>query len=56
MLLSSDYKEFLKLMNEHEVEYLLIGGYAVGYQGNKQASARLKDLADLEPLPWLCVV
>lgn len=33
MQLSSDYKEFLKLLNEHEVEYLLIGGYAVGYYG-----------------------
>ncbi|MGK0618647.1 hypothetical protein [Meiothermus cerbereus] len=33
MQLSSDYKEFLKLLNEHEVEYLLVGGYAVGYHG-----------------------
>lgn len=24
-----DFKEFLKLLNEHEVRYLLIGGYAV---------------------------
>ena len=33
MQLSSDYKEFLRLLNEYEVEYLLIGGYAVGYHG-----------------------
>lgn len=26
--LPEDYKEFLKLLNEHNVEYLLIGGYA----------------------------
>jgi len=27
--LPSDFKEFLKLLNAHQVEYLLIGGYAV---------------------------
>jgi len=29
----SDFKEFLKLLNENKVEYLLIGGYAVNYYG-----------------------
>ena len=28
-----DFRDFLKLLNDHEVEYLLIGGYAVGYHG-----------------------
>jgi len=28
-----DFKEFLKLLNEKGVRYLLIGGYAVGYHG-----------------------
>jgi len=28
-----DFKEFLRLLNTHGVEYLLIGGYAVGYHG-----------------------
>ncbi len=28
-----DFRDFLQLLNEHEVEYLLIGGYAVGYHG-----------------------
>lgn len=31
--LPPDFKEFLKLLKENEVEYLLIGGYAVGYYG-----------------------
>lgn len=31
--LPDDFKEFLKLLNSHQVEYLLIGGYAVGYHG-----------------------
>ena len=33
ILLPPDFKEFLQLLNEHQVEYLLIGGYAVGYYG-----------------------
>lgn len=31
--LPPDFKEFLQLLNSHGVEYLLIGGYAVGYYG-----------------------
>ncbi len=52
--LPTDFKEFLKLLRAHGVEYLLIGGYAVGYHDlkiNKKASGRAKDLADLENLP-----
>lgn len=33
MILLPDFKEFLRLLKEHEVRYLLIGGYAVGYHG-----------------------
>ncbi|MBI5215436.1 MAG: nucleotidyltransferase [Ignavibacteriae bacterium] len=33
MKLPPDFKDFLKLLNENEVKYLLIGGYAVGYHG-----------------------
>lgn len=32
-LLPPDFKEFLRLLNSRQVEYLLIGGYAVGYYG-----------------------
>lgn len=31
--LPPDFKDFLKLLNSHAIEYLLIGGYAVGYHG-----------------------
>jgi hypothetical protein len=37
--LPRDFKEFLKLLNAHHVEYLLIGGYAVGYHGYPRATA-----------------
>ena len=36
--LATDFKEFLQLLNEHQVEYLLIGGYAVGYHGYPRAT------------------
>ena len=33
ILLPSDFKEFLRLLNAQSVEYLLVGGYAVGHYG-----------------------
>jgi hypothetical protein len=37
--LPDDFKEFLKLLNAQEVDYLLIGGYAVGYYGYPRVTA-----------------
>lgn len=36
--LPPDFKDFLKLLNENSVRYLLIGGYAVGYYGYPRAT------------------
>jgi hypothetical protein len=36
--LPPDFKEFLRLLNTHRVNYLLIGGYAVGYHGYPRAT------------------
>ncbi len=36
--LPRDFKEFLASLNAHDVEYLLIGGYAVGYHGYPRAT------------------
>jgi len=36
--LANDYKEFLRLLRAHGVEYLLIGGWAVGYHGYPRAT------------------
>lgn len=33
MELSQDFKEFIKLLNAHKVEYLVVGGYAVAIHG-----------------------
>jgi hypothetical protein len=36
--LPPDFKDFLKLLNEEKVEYLLVGGYAVGFHGYPRAT------------------
>ena len=33
-----DFKEFLQLLNSKKIEYLVIGGYAVGYHGYPRAT------------------
>lgn len=40
-LLPDDFKEFLKLFNANRVEYLLVGGYAVGLHGYPRATIDL---------------
>ena len=36
--LPKDFLEFLSLLNNHKVEHLVIGGYAVGYHGYPRAT------------------
>jgi len=38
MQLPRDFKEFLQLLNSKQVEYLLVGGFAVGYHGYPRAT------------------
>ena len=33
-MLSKDFKEFIELLNEHNVRYLVVGGYAVAFHGH----------------------
>jgi hypothetical protein len=39
--LPHDFREFLASLNEKQVEYLVIGGYAVGYHGYPRATVDL---------------
>ncbi len=32
-MLNPDFKEFIELLNKHDVRYLIIGGYAVALHG-----------------------
>jgi len=47
--LPHDFKEFLKLLNSNEVEYLVIGGYAVNYYGYPRATIDLDIWIALNP-------
>ena len=47
--LPPDFKEFLKLLNEYKVEYLLVGGYAVGYYGYPRATADMDIWMAMQP-------
>jgi hypothetical protein len=53
MQLPPDFKEFLKLLNENKVNYLLpVAVISLDdLKVNKKASGRHKDLDDLEHLP-----
>ena len=33
MEIQKDFKELLELLNAHEVEYLVVGGYALAFHG-----------------------
>jgi hypothetical protein len=39
--LDSNFADFLRLLNAHGVEYLVVGGYAVGYHGFVRATGDL---------------
>lgn len=47
--LPPDFKDFLRLLNAHEVQYLLIGGYAVGYHGYPRATADMDIWVAIHP-------
>jgi predicted nucleotidyltransferase len=36
--LNPEYKEFIQLLNKHQVEYFLLGGYAVNFYGYRRAT------------------
>ena len=49
MILPSDFRDFLKLLNSRNVKYLLIGGYAVGYHGYSRATADMDLWIAIDP-------
>jgi hypothetical protein len=46
--LPKDFKEFLQLLKTHEVEYLLIGGFAVSYHGYPRTTLDMDFLITLK--------
>ena len=33
-MLCPDFKEFIELLNAHNVQYLIVGGYALAFHGH----------------------
>jgi hypothetical protein len=50
ILLPPDFKEFLRLLNARNVEYLLVGGYAVNYYGYPRATADMDIWIGIDPI------
>ena len=48
--LPPDFKEFLRLLNSNDVQYLVIGGYAVNFHGFARATADLDIWVAMSPL------
>lgn len=49
MKLDRDFKEFVGLLNSHEVRYLIVGGYAVGFHGHARYTKDLDVWIDAAP-------
>jgi hypothetical protein len=49
MQLPKDFSDFLRLLDVHEVEYLLVGGYAVAYHGYPRPTQDLDIWIACEP-------
>lgn len=48
-MLSKDFKEFIELLNEHKVRYLVVGGYAVAFHGHPRYTKDLDVWIELSP-------
>jgi hypothetical protein len=55
-LLTGDFKEFLRLLNANRVDYLLVGGYAVGLHGYPRATVDLDVWVRATPINAECVL
>jgi hypothetical protein len=41
MILNKHFREFIELLEKHRVEYLVVGGYAVGFHGFPRYTGRI---------------
>jgi hypothetical protein len=47
--LPTEFNEFIQLLNGHGVEYLIVGGYAVGYYGYPRATGDMDVWIAVDP-------
>ncbi|HVI47051.1 MAG TPA: nucleotidyltransferase [Chitinophaga sp.] len=41
MILAKDFEDFIALLNKHEVEYMIVGGYAMAFHGKPRYTGDL---------------
>jgi predicted nucleotidyltransferase len=41
MTLAKDFEDFIKLLNDHDVQYMVVGGYALGFHGKPRYTGDL---------------
>ena len=49
MMLSRDFKEFVALLNENDVKYLIVGGYALALHGHPRYTKDLDIWIEMSP-------
>lgn len=47
MTLDPDFEDFIKLLNHHEVDYMIIGGYAMAFHGKPRYTGDLDIWIDI---------
>lgn len=47
--LEQDYKEFIELLNAHNVRYMVVGGYAVAYHGHVRTTGDIDIWVEISP-------
>jgi hypothetical protein len=48
-MLDQDFKEFIGLLNDNDVRYLVVGGYAVAFHGHPRYTKDMDIWVELEP-------
>ena len=48
-MLNSDFKEFIQLLNDNQVKYLVIGGYAVAIHGHPRYTKDIDIWIEMTP-------
>ena len=59
MILAEDFEDFIKLLNNHRVDYLIVGGYAMAFHGKPRYTGDLDiwiDISDANAANMLLVI
>ncbi|HEU4554429.1 MAG TPA: nucleotidyltransferase [Chitinophaga sp.] len=49
MILAEDFEDFVKLLNKHQVEYMVVGGYALALHGKPRHTGDLDIWINISP-------